>query len=68
LAIPRCTWSATARFVPADAKDGRPLPPTAPVAVQQGEYAAERTAAALELTGFVGFLFWRLYYFSQLMG
>jgi NADH:ubiquinone reductase (H+-translocating) len=93
-----------ARFIPSNAKDGRPLPPNAPVAIQQGEYVAERIAAALgapglaarsdrpfkyfykgemvalgrnealahvgplDMTGFVGFLFWRLYYFSQLMG
>jgi NADH dehydrogenase len=91
-----------ARSIPPGAEDGKPLPPNAPVAIQQGEYVADQVAARLgapiagagrpfryryrgemvalsrndalahvgplELSGVPGFLMWRLYYFSQLMG
>ncbi len=36
-----------ARFVPPDAQDGQPLPPNAPVAIQEGEYVADRIAGHL---------------------
>jgi NADH:ubiquinone reductase (H+-translocating) len=93
-----------ARFTPPGERDGKPLPPNAPVAIQEGEYVGDRIAVQMldpegrsvrdapfryrykgelvalgrnealahigpvEVAGFPGFVLWRLYYFSQLMG